>query len=425
MTWNWWGNAWYGGFASYFKEINSAFTIRKLRTSIRRALESDCASKYIPLEFYQYGNKNDIQRDVFFKVQIADNDLKFVDDNVERLPIAYTRVPDNHDRNDTAAMIAHCTGNTRLMSNMHYDGHLSDDWEEVIYEYFKAWSLMSYEEYRKIFLRPEDSANNAASRMGENSEWEGEDNDKKRFNPDYWDTRNELELDESNANELYSWFLKTISDRIIVTEDTEKEESLSKWKRVSKKFVQWVSYKPLIRKDVTTRWKKKIHIVMDSSGSMGCTMDRWKSLRRWTKSSYWDGYTSWDFGVALTYALQDSNVLEVTSFVNHWSSSWYNAIDYVNKWESNGLKFWWGWGWEWFENLSVNLPPSLKSEADMTVIITDLQYCEDAERWIFDYVQWTKHMIYSFWKPWNVKWLNVTMVNDPQDIIDSLATLAW
>lgn len=92
-----------------------------------------------------------------------------------------------------------------------------------------------------------------------------------------------------------------------------KSENLRKWKRINRKFINNLSYKPLLNKEIFTPDKKKVLLVVDGSGSMyyKAFVQAWQlahaMMRTWLFNTEWY-YTccdtifkmKWDWNEALT-----------------------------------------------------------------------------------------------------------------------------
>lgn len=68
----------------------------------------------------------------------------------------------------------------------------------------------------------------------------------------------------------YNKMKNAISSLITPTELHDKEESIKKGKKINPNFIKKTSWKPLINQTLETKQKKKLFIIIDCSGSMGC-----------------------------------------------------------------------------------------------------------------------------------------------------------
>ena len=203
----------------------------------------------------------------------------------------------------------------------------------------------------------------------------------------------------------YNKILRTIQSRIRPRHQTMFEESLRKWKRINRNFINWSSYKPLMSKDVLQPRKKKLMIVYDCSWSMWYIDDAWSAA-----------YLAAPF----IWALVNAWVFDVEHVVYHSNSWWEDVVSKIRKWDI----FHYGWGSEWFEYIDDNLPDSWSRWVDYIIAITDLQIGNNAQQWLYDYLsKCNKHMVLSFLSPWNLKWMNVRCVRDLKGMLNAVSSM--
>lgn len=108
--------------------------------------------------------------------------------------------------------------------------------------------------------------------------------EEKRGTNRWWNSAFWLEpLDTKRINDI----AEQIKNKIKLKDSRKiKEENIRRWNRINRKFVSWISYKPLINQYEEKRTKKKALCILDSSWSMGWKYHQeWRDFMEWIKKT--------------------------------------------------------------------------------------------------------------------------------------------
>lgn len=399
--WSWWNS--FNYWASYFSSFASWFAdkekIRKLKESIsKKAIEN-----FIPVNVNISGQTSSISKRFKFLIDIANSDVsKYTDDVVDKIPNAFNKTPYN----------ASPVWNLILKNHLYNDAEIkkfTDDYpwfKKASDEYFAwvdgAWNMLSWVELQQKLEEAMGKLDQWKVRAYEKKETEqrkiNEDGTMKSFS-EIWDERKLQDKTLSNK------FLALIKSKIHISDLTEKEESISKWKRINRNYVTGTSYKPLVNKQTHKKSKKKLFFIVDCSGSMWDV----NSIRR----------SPSHMSVSFLDALNKSDIFEIPYIYFH-SDTWFGNVAKKFAREPFGCEWW----CEWFENIDINLNPAELSECDYVITLTDLDIWTSAQQWLYDFLKKSKkHLIISFNRSWDLNWMNVRTVKEPHQIVNSLLTI--
>lgn len=190
-----------------------------------------------------------------------------------------------------------------------------------------------------------------------------------------------------------------------------KEDSVRKWTRISRKYINKQSYKPLVRNIVEKRNRKKILAIIDWSWSM--------MEGPWGTSTLSNSYLLQASN--FMYWLRDTMIYNMDGIFSQWQTAVkideqgeeYNI--YHNDWS------------EWFEAIEHRTSDLLWSIShDYIFVFTDCNIGSDQLSALENLINKWKHIIFNFW--WQVLWdnvrgmysLNVKDVKTTRDMVQTL-----
>lgn len=389
--WSWWWRDW----SSYWDSNASFWADAEAKREFKTKVKEAAAKEFIPIDV----NVSNIDKLTNFwknkrvRLQIKPEDVKHLnsDERIERLIKFCDKLPYNSDFIDWLIMKRFVNPNLDLAE---YRKSLLDESKELMVDTlikdFVDW-VVTHDAVRKYFRQPtldETKANPFWKSEGWYKGW-----------GKVWTYE---AIDDIGR---YNKILRIIQSRIRPRAHTMFEESLRKWKRINRNFINWSSYKPLMSKEVLQPRKKKLMIVYDCSGSMGYINSWWGAA-----------YNAAPFIAAMT----NSWVFDIEHVVYHSNSGWEDVARKIKKWEV----FHYGWGSEWFEYIDDNLPDSWSRWVDYIIAITDLQIGTGAQQGLYDYLsKCNKHMVLSFLFPWSLNWMNVRCVKDVKWMLNAVSSL--
>lgn len=208
------------------------------------------------------------------------------------------------------------------------------------------------------------------------------------------------------ATSIYEYAITAMRSKFKTLDVVHKEASINKGKRINRSFINKTSYKPLEAKTILQHKKKKLFILCDGSGSMG-----YSNIEN-TASAF-------------IKALVDSNIFDISNIIFHSESF---VCDYYEDYKNASSKeiFYNSWGGgEWFESLDDNIEQRYIADADYVIVITDLNYSEEAEQWLHRFLtKTTKHLALVFWDlKGTIRGLNTRNVSTVEDMISSVTTM--
>lgn len=385
----WWLNTWWDFFDKKDKfDENKRKFIKKLKERTRE--------EFIPvtINFSSYWTTN-IHKDRRVFISINDNIRegkkwwkkfaeKFIDDkNIEKIIWWYDKIPQKSDVIDSLTILFDTCKYPYLVSFYKWW-----DLNKDVNDYYN--NIITYEQYRSKFDISKLTQKNIEvfAPSWNNYTWTWINNlvnvDKKRM--------------EANIK-LIRWKIKPVAK-------VNYEESFRTGKRINRWFMNWTSYKPLKAKLVENIVKKKLFVIIDCSGSM------------WEPDCDWNpAYEA----ISFAWACYNSWLFDMKHIILH-SSEWWRNVE--SEFSKNKLVSFY-WTAEWFEWLPDNLEREWVKSCDYVVVLTDLRIWSSAERWLYDYIKWMKHLILSFKNSWTINGMNVRTVKNNKDIINSLFTLVW
>lgn len=378
---NWWDNFSWGNFS-----FSWAKTQEEKRT-FKKNIAQKWLEAYIPAEA-----RINMQETSFMKrrkliVNINDKEFNQYKWKEQEIIDAFDKIPYDSDLMDSEMLKTKITWNVGpQLERMLWEWISKSDAIRLINDYYN-WKI-THSEVRKNFKKPEPWE---SKRFAESWGWYSW----------FWIVGSRIPLNKDQYNKN----IKLIKSKIVFHDIIRKEENLRTWKRINRKFINWLSYKPLTTKEVDKVNKKKLLIIQDCSGSM----DSWRGSN--DPSYLWASFSA---------ACANSWVFDMEHIIFHSSSGWKNVAKDFKKWELYNL-YWWA---EWFEALDDNLSPEYLNWVDYIVVVTDLCIWSDAEQWLYDYLtRGKKHMILSFQRAGTMKGLNVRQIKNSNDMVNALFSL--
>lgn len=397
--WSYWYNYdyddGYGYTSNYYQNLLKNYTFdwtKKAKREFKNKVEELAKEKYIPIEIDLDGSYTGAWKTTKMKFSAEHDFWKELKGKEEYIVNAYEKIPIRAEPIYGVALMTALDVRGKKSNILKYakSGMSYEEARDICLNYF-AW-IIDQQKFLESFEKNMNMDNYLNDLFSMSEGW---------F-LGHWEVWDQQDITD---DETYKTFLKAIRRRITQTDKIYKEPSHNRWKRINPWFVKQTTWKPLVAKNIEHPKKKKIFIIIDSSGSMGEANYKTNPLHK---------------AHSFAKAIYDSGKFECDYIIAHSCSGWDNMVRHYKKWEFFGYE---GWA-EGFEEIHNNLKAEWLRDVDYIVVLTDLCIDNKAEEGLYNFLKnWKKHLIMSFQNKGTLRGLSVRKIETPADMINSLITI--
>lgn len=371
--------------SSVYSKSSSREEIREMKEK----LSDICNKKYIPIKIncswlHQTPTFWRLNRVI---INVSPELLKDWTSNnkqTERLVRALEKLPPN----------SHLIHSHWVLSYMHENHRLlkwticSDEraYKNYVVPYFEG--SITYEEIISQFRNPTDEEINPnvwGKSLGEFS-----------WGREVWN------LQIMRNTDAYKTAIKLMGKKFVKQSRAEFTESIRWGSRINPNYLNKTSYKPLLVKSIAKAKVPKVMFILDCSGSMGLVNYAINPSHK---------------AVSLMSAMINSWVCETTHAVYHSDRGWRDMAWKIKAWT---LAYYSGCG-DWFDFIDDNLPSDWVKNVDYVIALTDLEYEENAQWGLLDYLKRAPaHLVLSFKNTPKVDWINAVVVDRIEDMVKAV-----
>lgn len=379
----------YGAFdwASVYSQSSSRDEIRKMKEKLSEV----CNKKYIPIKVMCSNMYTDTTFWRMNRVVLNTNPetLKRWLDSKEltaRLVLALSKLPVNSHMIHSRWAMSYIEQKPFYIAGFLWGNNMRA-YDDYIVPYFE-WSK-PYEEVIRQFMNPDES----------------------ELHPNVWgrsagefsggmEVGNLQVLDD---NSTYKAALKMLGKKFVKQSRAEYTESIRGGSRINPNYLNKTSYKPLLVKSIAQAKVPKVMFILDCSGSMG-------NANGYSKNPSHQS-------VSFMAAMINGGVCEATHAVYHSDRGWRDMAPRIKKGE---LTYYGGSG-DGFDYIDDNLPSDWVKWVDYVIALTDLEYEENAQWGLLDYLKRAPaHLVLSFKNTPKVDWINAVVVKKVEDMVKAV-----